>query len=59
LESLITLNINLESVGICLQKSQYDNLQYLIELTNQYMRFLNTASLRQIKVYWQNMQDTL
>jgi len=34
-------------------------LQQLLELTNSYMRFLNTAGLRQTKIYWQQMQEAL
>ena len=59
LESLITLNIQLEKLGICLQKAQYDNLQRLLELTSDFMRFLNTSALRQKKVNLREMYSVL
>ena len=45
--SALTINIDLQSVGICLQKAQYDNLQRLIELTSDYTCFCNTEALKQ------------
>lgn len=59
LESLTTLNIQLEKLGICLQKTQYDNIQRLLELTSDFMRFLNTSSLRQKKVNLKEMYQVL
>jgi hypothetical protein len=44
--SALTLDIQLKSLGICLKKAQYDNLLRLLELTNDYMRFCNTAALK-------------
>jgi hypothetical protein len=44
--SALTLDIHLKSLGICLQKAQYDNLLRLLELTNDFMRFCNTAALK-------------
>jgi hypothetical protein len=58
-ESLISVHIALERVGLTLQKVQYDNLQMLLELTNEYMRFLNTAMLGKKKVALAQMKECL
>ena len=57
--SALTININLQSVGICLQKAQYDNLQRLIELTSDYTCFCNTEALKQKKLDLKVMNDLL
>lgn len=57
--SALTVNIQLHSVGICLQKAQYDNLQRLLELTNEYMCFCTTEALKQKKLDLKAMNETL
>jgi len=39
-ESLINLFVGLDQFCITVQKGQYDNVQMLLELTSEYMRFL-------------------
>ena len=36
----------LDEFGITIQKGQYDNVQMLLELTSEYVRFLSTDSLK-------------
>ena len=42
-----------------MHKGQYDNVQMLMDLTTEYMRFLNEASLRQRKRNLEQMNDLL
>lgn len=48
-QTLMSLFVRLEEFGITIQKSQYDNVQMLLELTNDYVRFLSTYSLQKRK----------
>ena len=45
-EALLKVFLGLDEFGITLQKGQYDNVQMLLDLTSEYMRFLTTDSLR-------------
>ena len=44
---------------ITVHKGQYDNVQMLMDLTTEYMRFLNEASLRQRKRNLEQMNNLL
>ena len=52
------LSVVLEEFGITIQKGQYDNVQMLLDLTNEYVRFLSTFSLKKRKENL-NMLNTL
>lgn len=45
-KTLLHLFVALDKFGITIQKGQYDNVQMLLELTSEYVRFLTTESLR-------------
>lgn len=51
-KSLLSFFVALDEFGITIQKGQYDNVQMLLELTSEYVRFLSTDSLKTRK---QNM----
>ena len=51
--------MHLDSVGICLQKAQYDNLQRLVELTNDYMGYCNTEALKLKKIAMKELQKII
>ena len=58
-QALMQLMVNLDQFCITVHKGQYDNVQMLMDLTTEYMRFLNEASLRQRKRNLEQMNDLL
>lgn len=53
-KSLLQLFVQLDQFCITVHKGQYDNVQMLLDLTSDYMRFLGEESLRQRK---KNLED--
>jgi len=53
-QNLMNLLVSLDQFCITVQKGQYDNVQMLLELTSEYMRFLGEESLRTRK---KNLSD--
>lgn len=43
--TLMNLFVNLDEFSITIQKGQYDNVQMMLELTSDYMRFLSSEAL--------------
>ena len=58
-ESLISLFIGLDEFGVTVQKGQYDNVQMLLELTSDYMRFLNSDTMKSRKNNLDKMNQLL
>ena len=56
---LMNLSVGLEEFGITIQKGQYDNVQMLLELWSDYMRFLTTDQLRARKNNFVAMKELL
>ena len=53
------LVVGLDQFCITVHKGQYDNVQMLLDLTSEYMRFLGEASLRQRKINLEQMNALL
>ena len=56
---MINLLVGLDEFGVTIQKGQYDNVQMLLELTSDYMRFLNSDTMKQRKDHLDAMNQLL
>jgi len=55
----MNLFVGLDKFGITIQKGQYDNVQMLLELSSEYLRFLNAKALVARKQNLTGLDDLL